>query len=81
MPDKATKHIPKHRQPVGAVKDGRVKIQDGYTKKISWRQGTKGMSRDWDGDPIATNYNYEGLKNRPQHHAKKGSRRTHKPKM
>lgn len=62
LPDKATKHIPKKRLPVGAVKNGKVRVKDGTTGKTSWRSGRSGMGRDWDGDPIATNYNKKDMK-------------------
>jgi len=70
LPDKGTKHIAKPQMPIGAVKGGRLKVIDGRTGKESWRQGTKGFMKDFDGDPIATNHNRAGLKNRPQHHTK-----------
>lgn len=60
--------------PIGATKKGKIKVKDGTTGKTSWRQGTTGMSRDWDGDPIAANYNREGLKRKPKHTPHQGKR-------
>jgi hypothetical protein len=81
LPTKATKHITRHQQPVGAVKGGRLKVQDGDTGKISWRQGNIGFSKDWDGEPIAENYNAKDLKPRPRHHTHTGKKETHKTYM
>lgn len=75
MPDKSTKHVPKRRKKVGAIKDGKLKVKDGDTGKESWRQGKKGFARDWDGEPIAVNYNRSGLKNRPKHTPHSGDRK------
>lgn len=77
LPDKATKHIPKHQVPIGAVKDGKVKIKDGETGKVGWRQGKKGFRRDYDGEPIAANFNNKDLKPAPKHHMHEG-RKPHK---
>lgn len=50
------------------VKDGKRKILDGKTGRVSWRQGrAKGFLRDLDGSPTAKNYNLSGLKRRPKH--------------
>jgi hypothetical protein len=82
LPDKGTKHIPKPQAPIGAKKDGKMKVIDGRTGKESWRQGTKGFLKDFDGDPTATNHNRAGMKNRPQHHARMAVKhRSHKPSM
>lgn len=75
LPNKPTKHIKKPQPLVGAVKNGKLKVLDGDTGKTSWRQGTTGMSRDWDGDPISSNYNLSGIKSRPTHSPKMGSQR------
>lgn len=79
MPDKSTKHVPKKQWPVGMVRRGKLKVRDGATQKTSWRQGTTGFARDWDGDPIAVNYNKPGLKDRPRHHPHVKSKR--RPRM
>lgn len=82
LPDKGTKHIPKPQAPLGATKDGKMKIIDGRTGKESWRQGTKGFLKDFDGDPTAKNRNKAGLKNRPQHHPRMAVKhKTHRPSM
>jgi hypothetical protein len=82
LPDNGTKHIAKPQANIGDVHGGKIKVIDGTTGKESWRQGTTGMSKDWDGDPIATNYGRAGMKNRPQHHPKVGSKkRGHAPSM
>lgn len=39
------------------------------------------MSRDWDGDPISTNYNRSGMKNTPLHSPHMGKKPQHKPHM
>lgn len=70
LPDKATKHIAKPQESIGARKDGKIKVVDGRTGKEMWRQGTKGMMKDYDGDPIAVNHTAAGLKHRPQHHSR-----------
>lgn len=64
--------------PIGGVKDSKMKVIDGDTGKVSWRQGKKGFSRDFDGDPIAQNKNRKGLKDRPKHQVHEG-RRPRKP--
>lgn len=82
LPDRSTKHIAKPQASVGAKKDGKIKVVDGRTGKESWRQGSTGMLKDWDGDPIAINHNKAGMKNRPKHHAKMGAKkRGHTPSM
>lgn len=75
MPKKAYRHVGKPHWPVGTVKQGRVKVKDGATGKESWRQGNKGFARDWDGDPIATQYNKKGMKSKPKHSPKMGDRK------
>ena len=80
LPDKATKHIPKHQEPIGAVKNGKVKVLDGDTQKIGWRQGTTGMSKDYDGEPTSARHNVKDLKPRPKHHSHMGNKKEgHKP--
>jgi hypothetical protein len=39
-----------------------MKVKDGDTGTVSWRSGRKGFRRDWDGDPITTNYNIKDMK-------------------
>ena len=78
LPDKATKHVARKQALVGAVKDGRVKIMDGDTQTVRWRQGLSGMSRDWDGDPESKNYNQAGLKPRSKHSIHEGKKRSTK---
>lgn len=75
MPKKPFKHIAKPNWPIGSVKNGKIKVKDGATGKTSWRQGTKGFSRDWDGDPISTNYNKKDLKSKPKHSPQMGDRK------
>lgn len=82
LPDKGTKHIPKPQAPIGAKKDGKLKVVDGRTGKVSWRQGTKGFMKDFDGDPTAMNHNRAGMKKRPQHSPRMGAKkRGHTPYM
>ena len=69
MPEKSTKHIARPQEPIGAVKDGKVKVLDGDTQRIGWRSGTKGMSRDYDGEPTAAQPNLRDLKSQPKHSA------------
>lgn len=78
LPDKATKHITKPTWPIGMVKGRKRKVKDGDTGVESWRQTSKGFLRDWDGDPIANNYNKSGLKPSPKHTPYSG--RTRKPR-
>lgn len=76
LPDKATRHIEKPQLPVGSVKNGMVRVKDGTTGEVSWRSGRSGMSLDWDGDPIATNYNKRDMKQHKTHTVHMG----HRPK-
>jgi len=75
LPKKATKHIPKHQAPIGTIRGQKRKVLDGETQKESWRQGSKGFARDWDGDPIARNYNRSKMKNKPHHSPHSGKRK------
>lgn len=61
LPKRGTKHIPKHREAVGTIRDGKIKVRDGDTGKESWRSGRSGVSADWDGDAIAHNFDKESL--------------------
>lgn len=83
MPDKATKHIARHQVPVGDVRGNKIKIEDGDTGKKSWRVGTSGMARDFDGDPIAHNFNRSGMKPYRANQAKQSGKHGggYKPKM
>lgn len=82
LPDKGTKHIPKPQAPIGAKKDGKLKIIDGRTGHVSWRQGTKGFAKDFDGDPTAINHNRAGMKKRPQHSPRmEVKHKSHRPYM
>ena len=56
LPQKSTKHVARHREAVGTIRDGKIKVFDPDSGKESWRSGRSGMSADWDGEPIATNY-------------------------
>jgi hypothetical protein len=67
LPDRSTKHIPKHLLPVGSFKNGRIKIKDPVTGKVSWRGGRKGLMRDWDGKPTSHNYNKKDAKQQKSH--------------
>jgi len=80
LPKKATKHIARHPEPIGTVKDGKIKVLDGETQTTSWRSGRKGMLRDFDGEPTSTQHNLKDLKHQPRHHVHSGSRKqTHTP--
>ena len=79
MPKKATKHITVHPSPIGTIKDGKIKVLDGETQTTSWRQGTKGMLKDFDGEPTSEQHNLKDLKHRPRHHVHSGSRQTKNP--
>lgn len=81
LPDKTTKHIQRPQAPIGTVKNGKIKVLDGDSGKIAWRQGTTGMSKDFDGDPTAVNHNKAGLKPRPKHSPHMGRRPKHNPHM
>lgn len=67
LPEKSTKHVPKRQLGVGAVKNGKIRVKDGTTGKVSWRSGRSGMSADWDGDAISTNYNKRDMKQHKTH--------------
>jgi hypothetical protein len=75
LPPKSTKHISRKQAPIGAERKGKIKIIDGDTGTISWRQVRTGMSRDDDGDPIAHNRNYSEMKPRPHHKAHIGQKK------
>lgn len=82
LPDKGTKHIPKPQAPIGSTKDGKLKVIDGRTGRESWRQGTKGFSKDFDGEPTAQTHNRAGLKKRPYHKPKMNVKhKSHRPRM
>lgn len=82
LPDRATKHIPKPQESIGARKNGKIKVIDGRTGKVAWRQGTRGMMKDYDGDPIAVNHTAANIKKRPQHHPRDQVKmKSHKPYM
>ena len=69
----ATKHIPKKQAPVGAKKDGKMKVLDGQTQTVRWRQGKAGFVRDYDGDPIsAAKQDTTGIKERKTHTVHEG---------
>jgi hypothetical protein len=48
---------------------------DGETGRESWRQGTTGFNKDWDGDPTAKNYNRSEMKPKPKHSVHQGGKR------
>lgn len=77
MPAKATKHIPKTKEPIGTVKDGKLKVVDGETGKPTWRSGKKGFAQDYDGEPTTKDYNSKDLKHQPSHKPHHGGRRKH----
>lgn len=81
LPDKPVKHIARKQAPIGAVRDDRIKVMDGKTGKVRWRKGRGGFARDWDGDPIAVNYNRSRLKSRPKHSPRMGKRPMHRPNL
>lgn len=82
LPDRATKHIPKPQEPIGSKKKGKLKVIDGRTGHVSWRQGTKGFVKDFDGDPTARNHTAANAKQKPQHHPRMGQKhKTHRPYM
>jgi hypothetical protein len=61
------------------VKNGKLKVLDGETQTARWRQGTTGFSKDYDGDPIAVNYNKRDMKRAPRHSVHTGIRNEKKP--
>lgn len=82
LPDKATKHIPKPQAPIGSKNKGKIKVIDGRTGKESWRQGTKGMIKDFDGDPIAVNHTAKNAKKKPHHSPRMAVKhKAHRPYM
>ena len=82
LPDKATRHIPKPQEPIGSQKKGKIKVLDGDTQKVRWRQGKKGFIRDYDGDPIAQNHTARNAEIKNTHSPRMGyKRKTHKPHM
>jgi hypothetical protein len=81
LPDKPTKHITRPQDPIGTVKNGKIKVFDGDSGKVAWRQGRSGMSKDFDGDPTAANHNRSGLKPQPKHSPRMGKRPKHRAHM
>jgi len=81
LPKKSTKHTTQKQAPVGAIRNGKIKVMNGDTGKVSWRQGRKGFARDWDGEPIARNYNRSGMKTQPKHSPKSGKKSKSKTHM
>lgn len=81
LPDKPVKKTPKKQLPVGAQKNGALKVLDGDTGRVKWRRGSRGFLRDYDGDPISVNYTAKYLKKRPKHSPRMGRRPMHKPHM
>lgn len=82
LPDVASPHIRKPQAPIGAVRNDKIKTVDGETGRIVWKQGKKGMARDWDGDPTSKQYNKDGLKKKPRHKVRMGYKRAkHKPHL
>ena len=47
-----------------------MKVKDGATGKIGWRQAKRGFLKDYDGEPTSQNHQFSDLKNRPQHYPK-----------
>lgn len=62
----------RHQAPVGSSKNGRLKVQDGDSGKISWRSGKKGFVKDLDGDPISRVYANADMK--VSHRVRMGSK-------
>ena len=82
MPNNATKHITRPQAPIGAKKDGKLKIKDGDTGAVSWRQSKKGFRKDYDGDPTSKDYNAGDMKSFPKHSPHFGGKsKGHQPHM
>lgn len=71
------KHIPKPQKPVGWIKDGKMKVQDGDTGKMGWRGVRRGLLRDFDGDPISTRHNVKNAKVPHSHTTHMGNKKAH----
>lgn len=50
LPDKPVKRVPKKQAPLGSRKGNSLKVQDGDSGKVEWRQMKEGSIRDYDGD-------------------------------
>ena len=81
MPQKSTKHIASKQLPIGSVKNGKKKVIDGETGKVSWRSVRSGMIKDYDGDPTAEHLDAGKMKSTPKHRPHVGyKRKVHKPR-
>ena len=75
MPQKSTKHIAKPQNPIGWVKDGKVKIKDGDSGKVGWRSARRGFAGfDYDGEPTSQIRGKEGIKENRTHTVHRGRR-------
>lgn len=79
MPEKSTKHITNPQDPLGWMKDGKVKTQDGDTGKIVWRGVRRGILRDFDGDITSQVHNKENAKITNTHSPRMGAKRKRTP--
>ena len=75
MPKRTTRHIPKPQHPLGWVKEGKIKVQDGETGKVSWRGVRRGLLADFDGDPTSTRHNYKDAVDVNHHSVHMGKRK------
>lgn len=73
LPKRSTKHVTNPQDPIGWVKHGRVKVKDGDSGKVGWRQVRRGMLSDFDGEPTSTRHNLKDAHD-VNHHS------VHKPK-
>jgi hypothetical protein len=64
---------------LGWVKDGKIKVQDGDTGKVSWRSVRRGLMADFDGDPTSTRHNYSEAKVTTTHSPRSGRPRKRTP--
>jgi len=68
-----TKHVAKPQSPIGWVKDGKIKVQDGDSGKVGWRGARRGLFRDMDGEPTTARRNSEDAKVPRSHTVHRGS--------
>lgn len=80
LPQKATKHIPKKRDPVGWIKNGKIKTLDAETNKVAWKGVRRGLLTDTQGgEPTSHRENYQEAKVTTTHSPRSGRARKRTP--
>ena len=79
MPKESTKHIPKPQNPIGWVKQGKIKVQDGDTGKVFWRSVRRGLVLDNDSEPTSQVHDKDLAKIPNNHSPRMGKKRKKTP--